>query len=166
MNPTDCLLAIEAIKQLKARYFRYVDTKDWDGLAGLFAADARFDRSGAVNVRDPWTGSWKPPLPATPDIRSGRDGIVRMIRAAVEHVRTVHHGYMPEIEILDDVTAKGIWAMQDEIRDLEHRLVLRGCGHYHETYERGPAGWLIKTARISRIELLMGVRDGLPERYV
>ena len=30
------LLDIEAIKQLKARYFRCMDTKDWDGFAGVF----------------------------------------------------------------------------------------------------------------------------------
>ena len=28
---------IEAIKQLKARYFRTMDTKDWDGFADVFA---------------------------------------------------------------------------------------------------------------------------------
>ena len=45
MNQIDKLLAIEEIKQLKARYFRFVDTKDWTGFAGLFAADAVFDLS-------------------------------------------------------------------------------------------------------------------------
>src|SRR3546814_6402828 len=34
------LLAINEIKSLKARYFRFVDTKDWVGLATLFTPDA------------------------------------------------------------------------------------------------------------------------------
>lgn len=41
-------------------------------------------------------------------MRLGRAPIVEMIRAAVEHVRTVHHGYTPEIEILDENTASGM----------------------------------------------------------
>jgi hypothetical protein len=166
MNSIERLLAIEEIKQLKARYFRFVDTKDWEGIATLFAPDAQFERRGAVNVLDPWSGAWIPPLPEEPDVRSGRAQIVEMMRDAVADFRTVHYGYMPEIEVFDDLTAKGIWAMSDEIRDVGHRLVLRGCGHYHERYEKGPAGWLIKTARITRIQLLLGGTEGQPERYV
>ena len=30
---------IEQIKQLKARYFRYIDSKDWDSFAQLFTED-------------------------------------------------------------------------------------------------------------------------------
>ena len=38
MDTVERLDAIEAIKQLKARYFRCMDTKDWDGLrAGVRA---------------------------------------------------------------------------------------------------------------------------------
>jgi len=32
---------VEQIKQLKARYFRLLDTKDWDGFADLFTDDCR-----------------------------------------------------------------------------------------------------------------------------
>ena len=165
VSPVERLLAIEDIKQLKARYFRFVDTKNWAGVASLFAPDARFTRSGATSVLDPWSGSYHPPVPAEPDVRTGRMQIVEMIRAAVEHMRTVHHGYTPEIEILDGHTASGIWAMSDEILDRDHRLILRGRGYYHESYERGVEGWLIKTSRIERIQLLVGGAAGEP-RYV
>ena len=33
------LAAIEAIKVLKARYFRYMDTKQWDKLSTVFTSD-------------------------------------------------------------------------------------------------------------------------------
>jgi hypothetical protein len=166
MTPTDRLLSIEAIKQLKARYFRFVDTKDWAGIATLFAPDAEFTRSGALSVRDPWSGAFNPPLPPTPDVRIGCEDIIKMMRAAVEDVHTVHHGYTPEIDILGDDRATGIWAMMDEIRDRQYRLVLRGWGHYHETYERGAGGWVIKTARIARLQLQFGPTETGPERYV
>ena len=36
----DDLEALEAIRRLKARYFRYVDTKQWDRFGELFCEDA------------------------------------------------------------------------------------------------------------------------------
>ncbi len=40
MTPTvDQLWDIEQIKQLKARYFRFLDTKDWNSFARLFTDD-------------------------------------------------------------------------------------------------------------------------------
>jgi hypothetical protein len=35
----DRLEAIEAIRHLKARYFRYMDTKQWESLPGIFTPD-------------------------------------------------------------------------------------------------------------------------------
>ena len=40
MTDVEHLLAFEEIKQVKARYFRCMDTKDWEGFARVFAADA------------------------------------------------------------------------------------------------------------------------------
>jgi hypothetical protein len=41
------LLAVEAIKQLKARYCRYLDTKDWAAWRALFTDDFVSDTSQA-----------------------------------------------------------------------------------------------------------------------
>ena len=41
------LLAIEAIKQLKARYCRYLDAKDWATWRGIFTHDFVSDTSEA-----------------------------------------------------------------------------------------------------------------------
>ena len=38
---------IEAIKQLKARYFRTMDTKDWDAMREVFTDDVVVDTSEA-----------------------------------------------------------------------------------------------------------------------
>ncbi|HEY3700203.1 MAG TPA: nuclear transport factor 2 family protein, partial [Spongiibacteraceae bacterium] len=43
MNDVERLLAIESIKQTKARYFRFLDTKDWVGFASVFTTDAQMD---------------------------------------------------------------------------------------------------------------------------
>ena len=47
MEPLERLLAIEEIKQTKARYFRFIDTKDRDGLASVFSRDAVLDHTDA-----------------------------------------------------------------------------------------------------------------------
>jgi hypothetical protein len=50
MNASDHLLAIEQIKQLKARYFRCMDTKDWAGLRSVFCDDAVFDARASLSL--------------------------------------------------------------------------------------------------------------------
>ena len=57
IDPVTRLIAIEEIKQLKARYFRCMDTKDYTGLRAVFADDAVFDATG-VRLRS---------LPFTPE---------------------------------------------------------------------------------------------------
>ena len=43
MTEIEALAAIEQIKQLKARYIRFMDTKDWAGYESVFAPDVVFD---------------------------------------------------------------------------------------------------------------------------
>ncbi len=47
MDTSERLLAMEEIRQTKARYFRFIDTKDRDGLASVFARDAVLDHTDA-----------------------------------------------------------------------------------------------------------------------
>src|SRR3954454_4482167 len=37
---------LEEIRQLKARYFRMMDTKNWEGLAAVFTDDVEIDVTG------------------------------------------------------------------------------------------------------------------------
>ncbi len=151
MDNFDTLTAISAIQVLKARYFRYVDAKDWDGLTTLFDVDARFDRTYGHAIKDPWTQEWTPALPPEPSIVHGRDAIIAMIRDVVGNIRTIHHGYMPEIEISGPDTANGIWAMSDELRTRDGRLILAGRGHYHDTYRLSDGRWTILSSKLTRL---------------
>ncbi|MBA2933749.1 nuclear transport factor 2 family protein [Sphingomonas sp. CGMCC 1.13654] len=155
-DPLQRLIAIEEIKALKARYFRCVDTKDWAGLETVFAPDIVFDRTYSRSTRDPWTGDWSPPPPSPPWLVHGREAVMAMVRAAIEHLRTVHHGHMPEIDVIDESHATGIWAMSDELRAPDGTLLLAGRGHYHETYIRLADGWAIASSGIHRLEILRG----------
>src|SRR5581483_668598 len=65
---------IEAIKQLKARYFRALDMRLWDLFASVWTIDARLEQSltGTVVV--------------------GRDAIVDFVRQSLTPFQSVHHG--------------------------------------------------------------------------
>lgn len=123
----------QAIEQLKARYFRWMDTKQWDAWRTLFTEDAELQAS---------------PDPAERFV--GADEIVEKVSGYLKDAVTVHHGHMPEIEI-DGDTATGIWAMDDFV-DLP-QLVLRGYGHYHEEYVRLDGEWRIRRSRLTRLRL-------------
>jgi hypothetical protein len=139
------LMAIEQIKQLKASYFRCMDTKDWDGFAQVFAPDAVMDMSS--EMRDGTTGGT--------GITHGNRAIAAFVRSAVDTVQTVHHGHMPEIELTSPTTAKGIWAMEDKLRwpDGAPIRTMHGYGHYHESYEKVDGEWRIKTIRLTRLRV-------------
>ena len=104
MDLVQRLEAIEEIKQLKARYFRCLDTKDWDGFADVFTPDARMDMSGEVRGRN------------DDGVTTGNRDIAAFVRRMVGDVTTVHHGHTPELEVTSPNTATGVWAMEDKLR--------------------------------------------------
>ncbi len=149
MHPID-LVDIEEIKQLKARYFRYMDEKRWSDWGELFTADALLDA-----VQD------------APNAKLlGRDKIVEVVSRTLASAISVHHGYMPEIVITSDETARGIWALEDylEFPGEPEPFRIRGKGHYHEEYEKGGDGeWRIKILRLTRLWIQ---REGTPPAAV
>jgi hypothetical protein len=134
------LLAIEAIRGLKARYFRCVDGKDWAGFGALFTDDARFD------MTDDMPGA----------VLEGPRAIVAAASGGLTGAVSVHHGHCPEIELLSAASARGIWAMEDRIwwpEGAAPLASLHGFGHYHETYARVGDRWLIRTLKLSRLRV-------------
>jgi hypothetical protein len=134
-----------AIEETKARYCRFLDTKDWEGFASTFTEDLRQDTSDSGGP-----------------VLSGRDTVVDMVRNSVGEAKTCHQVHSPEIAFVDEDTADAIFAMQDRIVwSIEKaRQVgfqgLTGWGHYHERYVRGGDGaWRIATQRLTRVNMDM-----------
>ena len=129
---------IEAIKQLKARYFRLMDTKDWRAFREVFTPDVHVDVSGEGG-----------------GVHDGVDTFLEMLEPTLRDVVTVHHGHMPEIELTSPTTATGIWAMEDHLRFPEGApfAELHGYGHYHETYAKADGHWRIASLRLARLRL-------------
>ena len=137
---------IEAIKRLKARYFRLMDTKQWDDFGKLFTEDAVMDMSGELE---------RVGLDAQAGITHGNQVIAAMVRESVDVAVTCHHGHMPEIELTSDTTATGIWAMFDyvDFAGTGPYPGLKGYGHYHETYEKVDGEWRIASTRLTRLRV-------------
>ncbi len=139
MTPEE-LVEIEAIQQLKARYFRLMDTKQWEAWRELFSEDCTL----RVELGD-----------GSPDHEvRGRDAIAKSTSEVLRGATTVHHGHMPEIELTGPRSARGIWAMFDFVAWGESPRDLKGYGHYHETYEKGADGrWRIASLHLTRLRV-------------
>src|SRR4051812_28083596 len=87
---------IEAIRRLKARYFRTMDTKDWAAMRDVFADDVVVDTTASGG-----------------NVVEGADEFVELISGLLDGATTVHHGHMPEIDVTSPSTATGIWALHD-----------------------------------------------------
>jgi len=126
---------LEMIKQLKARYFRTLDTKDWAAMRQVFSDDVVMDTTAAGGSRV-----------------AGAEEIMALLRGVIGDVTTVHHGHTPELELTSATAATGIWAMEDMLRWPDGRE-MHGYGHYHETYERAEGTWRIKTLTLTRLRV-------------
>jgi hypothetical protein len=156
--PLDRLADREAIKELKARYFRHVDAKEWDLLRALFAPDVKF-----FGVPQPFENG---------------DAFVDWVSGWFADAITDHHGDVPEITFLGAETARAIWPMTDRIEFLSERTPdkraaaagaspgvtfvsnerwgpfgFTGAGHYHDEYRLIDGEWKISVWSLTRIRV-------------
>lgn len=136
---------LEELRKLKARYFRGLDSKDWDLYADVFAEDVVVDLSGAGG-----------------EVFRGREAFMAYARG-LRLVQSVHHGHMPEIELISATAATGVWAMED-FNLWEDGSQNHGYGHYFETYGKADGRWRIKTMKLAYLRIERWT--GEPPTYV
>jgi len=118
---------IEAIKQLKGRYFRCIDCELWDELADGFTEDAVTNYN---NGREHY---------------EGRGAIMEFLRSTLDMpVLTMHQGHHPEITITGETTAVGKWALEDYIITLKNRGI-QCAAFYQDEYVKVDGQWKIKS---------------------
>jgi hypothetical protein len=141
---------VEGVKLQKARYFRFLDTKDYDWLDTIFTDDAVIDVRGSTTASNGTEAS----IGGLDDGRMTGLGLKQFFRTSIADLVTVHHGHMPEITLLSANTATGVWAMEDRIwfKPGSPSRLMHGRGHYHESYIRIDRTWRINAMRISRIK--------------
>lgn len=132
---------IEDIKQLKARYCRLIDQKKWDKLEADFVPDAAIEIAGAPGGTDD-TQKF-----------SSAHGFIEGLKQLMGPLVSVHQVHAPEIEILDQENARGIWTISDRLvfpngSPLE---ILQGWGIYHETYRKVSGRWRFASVRLERL---------------
>jgi len=140
MDRLERLEAIEEIRNLKARYYRLMDTKQWEELKGVFTRDMKV---------------------VTPEgqvYTEGGDTYAEALRNSLENAVSCHQNLSGEVEILDDGNARAIWAMQDVIEWKDRHpnygwKSILGRGHYHETYRKEGGAWRIATLTLTRLRL-------------
>jgi hypothetical protein len=128
---------IEAIKRLKYKYFRCLDSKRWGELAECFTPDASaaYD-SGKYSFQ-------------------GRERILAFLEAALGRASmiTLHQGHHPEIELTSPTTATGTWYLEDQVIDAQRNTTLRGAAFYHDEYVKQGGAWkLLSTGYVRTFE--------------
>ena len=176
MTPIDRLLAIEEIKQLKARYFRCMDQKKWDEFEAVFTPDVVFDLREAIFARNPATGEiMKSGDSSSVKIRSRTRTGYTMGRRPCETGRRGadrrrHRTSGPHAGNHDHVSDDGArllahgapcFVSRESTRTPSsggsrttapfHQL--HGFGLYDETYKRLEQGWRIKTLKLTHFRV-------------
>ena len=126
MTPED-LVQLEAIKQVKYRYLRAVDTRDWDLLATTLTDDATCAYSSGKLSYD------------------GKEAILKFLSESMPakdmlSSHTVHH---PEIELTGPDTATAHWRLEDVVIMLHANMNLRGAAYYEDRMRKVDGEWKI-----------------------
>jgi hypothetical protein len=140
-----------ALMQLKARYFRGVDTGDGALVRSILAEDCVLDYTNCFV--DPTSG--QDYLPSMSKVIRGRSGFPTEGSLKAAGIVTVHQGHNVEYEITGPTTASGVWSMTDRLFMPPGGPygVITGYGHYHETYEKTDGAWGIKTLLLTRLRV-------------
>ena len=128
------LYEIEQIKQLKGRYFRTLDTNDWELFGQCQTEDCKADYSdGRLKLE-------------------GRDAIVAFMSKHMSgpDLLSMHNGHTPEISLVDENTANGIWYLNDVVIDLRRRTQLVGAAIYKDQYRKDNDVWKISYTSYAR----------------
>lgn len=150
MTDIEELKAIEEIRQVKARYFRGLDTADSELVRGILAKDCVLEYTGCCT--DPKSG--RDFFPAMNIVVRGSTAWSSSGLAAMGVV-SVHHVHNDEISITGEATARAVWSTTDRLfmpAEAEFS-VMTGYGYYFETYEKIAGSWKIKTLQIERLRV-------------
>jgi len=129
------LLDIEEIKQLKARYFRGIDTCNLELLRTVLADDVqiRFD---------------------SPTYQYEINGIAEAMNfyrnAFTSRRFGMHSGHTPEIKVEGD-KATGIWYLNDLFINLDEQTILTGSALYEDCYLKVSGQWRVHRTGYKRL---------------
>lgn len=142
----------EAIKRLKYKYLRCIDSKQWSELREVFTEDAKvtYDK-----------GRYS---------ESGVDAIMKFLLGTLEptEIASMHQVHCPELTITGPTTAKGVWYFHDFVVNpgetsggMPGHSILQGAGFYSDEYVKLGDGWKIEQTGYERtFELITAFEEG------
>ncbi|HZE14224.1 MAG TPA: nuclear transport factor 2 family protein [Mycobacterium sp.] len=126
---------IEAIKGVKYRYLRALDTKRWDDFADTLTDDVVGDYGSSVGEEHHFTN---------------RVDLVNYMRKSLgPAVITEHRVSHPEIAVTGD-EATATWYLQDRVIVADFNFMLIGAAFYRDSYRRTEDGWKISATGYER----------------
>jgi hypothetical protein len=122
---------IEAIRQLKARYFFCCDRKDPEGMRACFVDGRMHVDYGAMGTYD------------------NADAIVQIFRdiGCHPHMVEMHHGVNPQIEIIDESSARGSWSLHYFLINTQTKGLTQLGGYYEDGYRKVGEAWKIASTK-------------------
>lgn len=143
----DTLLEIEKIQQLKGKYCRYLDGNDWDLMRDeVLTGDVIAEYSDGDLHYD------------------GSEAVIKFLTESIggPDILTMHTGHMPEITLIGDTTATGVWYLHDIVIVPAVKLMIQGNGVYHDEYRKENGEWRISKTGYQR---LFEVQDALSDKF-
>jgi hypothetical protein len=144
------LLDYKEIIELKARFGRLADVKDWDAFKEVFSEDATFDLG-------------------TGDLLHGGEAYANAVRDMLEDATSIHRFLMPEITFVSATEATGIWMLNDYVEwqpdpSTGERVGFKGYAREYETYRKIDGIWKITSWRLRYDRFDPLAREPLPRR--
>jgi hypothetical protein len=140
------LETIEAIKRVKYRYLRALDTKHWDDFADTLTEDIVGEYGSSLGKEHRFTN---------------RDELVEFMRTSMPAgVITEHRVTHPEITV-DGETAEATWYLQDRVIVPEFNFMLFGAAFYRDRYRKTDDGWRISATGYQRTYEVTQSTEGL-----
>ena len=137
---------VQAIKELKSRYFCAMDTKNWEDFAATMAPDIETSYSdGKLKFHGP-------------------QEVTDYISSTMPKTEiTLHQGHNPQIWFESDTVAYGKWYLEDDLLfdkgDPYEGLEIRGSAIYTDKYVKIDGKWLIQDTGYIRIFEQSSQRD-------
>ena len=123
------LEAIEAIRDVKNRYFASCDAKDPDGMRACFV-------DGPIHIDFGAIGTFK----NADDLKA-----IYTQMACHDYMVEMHHGCNPRIQVIDSKNAKGQWALKYQLINTDLKTFTQLGGEYEDEYRLTDDGWKISS---------------------
>lgn len=125
---------IEAIRQLRYRYWRCIHRGRWDDLMECYTNDANVDFGYGLRLE-------------------GRDALADFYRGSMASafILADPQGHNPEVEILGPETARGFWQLDNIMVEAQTNKAVRVGASYDEEYVKQDGVWKISVQKVTHI---------------